>query len=239
MSRVHKPPTDTSQRTTGEQPRNSLRRSAPTSRFYEDYRLGQRPKPGGNLSGKSTPATLDGDRPTSRLLNTGHLAHRAEVVIHESPGAAHGQAIPRFAPLGPDHEALAATKQRVSDRQDDQLEMIADGPLMEGRAQPLTQPLASQAGTVASGNVVPAAAVERIAEQLLKRFSMGATKGGAAARMEFAEGAFAGAAVLIEQDGDSLRVMVSSNDQETSESVARALRARFARKGQDVEVAVD
>ena len=224
---------------TGEISSSPHRQAAPTSRFYDNYRLQPRKRSKAQLTAAAKFDGLGLGRPTSRLLDAGHMAHMGEVVVHEAPGAALGRGMSHYAPLATDQDALAAAEQRLLDRGQDPVEIIAEAPLMDGRSFPGTLPMQVPMDVSSSAHVVPAAVVERIAEQLLKRFSLGVTKSGGAARMEFGEGAFMGAAVLVEQDGDLVRVVVSSDDEQTARKVARALSARFARNGQEVEVEVD
>ncbi len=111
---------------------------------------------------------------------------------------------------------------------DDSFEFVA--PLTQ---EPLMRTLAQPMAPGASAPVPPAAVLDDVAMQLLRRVSAGATARGGAVRLEFGSGALAGGSVVVTSDDGQLTIEVDApagvDASVLSERLGRRLRARGLR----------
>ncbi len=82
---------------------------------------------------------------------------------------------------------------------------------------------------------VPVATLERVAEQLLRRFSFSGHGHSGSVRLEFAEGSFAGGALLVECDSGVLNLTMDMPGNPHAQALAERIRQRLTEKGLPID----
>jgi hypothetical protein len=117
----------------------------------------------------------------------------------------------------------------------------ANGPLLlDSLLTLLAQPqLAQPTAATVTAPPLPAALLDELASRVLRRCSVGRDGATTTVRLEFGEGRFEGAEVLVQSEHGRVRVTIEGASATDSQALASALRQRLQRKhGLELEVVV-
>ncbi len=106
--------------------------------------------------------------------------------------------------------------------------MVSD-PLM--RVLATTSPVASAPPPVAP--TVDAQTLDAVAQQLVKRLSVGRTASGGAVRVELGAGPYAGTGIVLTNDGSAVHVGLDGDADEDSQQLVSRLVQRLRSRGMD------